>query len=187
MVIRDRTYTVEQFEQFVNAPENANRLFELIHGEIVEMPTPAPKHNVVVSFMVGKIFIHLETNDIGRVFGDNTSYAFTDEDEYIPDVSFISYTTYPREQELPKKFTFAPDLVIEVMSPSNTAEEIQRKVETYLANGTRLAWVVYPTLKTIVVHQPSKGAATLKEGDVLDGGDVLPGFTLAVRSIFARV
>ena len=73
---------------------------------------------------------------------------------------------------------------MEIVSPNDTADDIHAKVNLYLRYGTRVVWVAYPATRTVVVHTAS-GARTLGEDDALDGGDVLPGFTLPIREIFA--
>ncbi|MCC6804941.1 MAG: Uma2 family endonuclease, partial [Anaerolineae bacterium] len=78
----------------------------------------------------------------------------------------------------------APDLAVEVVSPNDRAAEIHAKVNKYLHYGTRMVCVVYPATRTVVVHTAS-GAQTLAEADTFDGGDVLPGFLLPLRDLFA--
>jgi Uma2 family endonuclease len=78
---------------------------------------------------------------------------------------------------------FAPDLAIEVVSPNDDAEELEKKIGEYLKYGTRMVWVFYPNLERVVVHTP-KGSFPIEADGILDGGDVLPGFKLPLRDIF---
>jgi Uma2 family endonuclease len=99
-----------------------------------------------------------------------------------PDVGFVSKARLPAG--LPKGYIpFAPDLAVEVVSPNDKAAEIQTKIGEYLRYGVRLIWVLYPDNQSIVVHT-KEGARTLTVDDTLDGGDVLPGFSLPVRDLF---
>ena len=84
-----------------------------------------------------------------------------------------------------KFLELAPDLAVEVVSPSDSANEIQEKVNEYLDVGVRLIWVVYPIQHTVTVYAADRAGRLLNEADTLDGGDVLPGFSLAVADIFA--
>ena len=81
----------------------------------------------------------------------------------------------------------APDLAVEVLSKSNSRGEMQRKLRDYFAAGTKLVWYVDPKKRTVRVYTDPDNAATLTEDRTLDGGDVLPGFTLRLRELFAEL
>jgi Uma2 family endonuclease len=83
--------------------------------------------------------------------------------------------------------TVAPDLVVEILSPSETASELEEKVRDYRAAGTRLIWVVDPATRVVSVRRTGGPDTRLTEIDVLDGSDVLPGFTIPVTRLFARL
>src|SRR5262249_39004844 len=103
------------------------------------------------------------------------------------DVAFISWGRYPgkkrRRGEIP---TVAPDLVVEVFSKSNTPKEMKRKLGEYFDVGVRLVWYVDPAKRTVKVYTAVDRFTVLHEDDTLDGGDVLPGFSLSIRKWFAR-
>ncbi len=104
-----------------------------------------------------------------------------------PDVAFVSRERLPeRAYEEPGFWHLAPDLAVEVISPSNTAAEIHEKVREYLDAGTSLVWVVDPRTRTVAVHRSPGETTVLREGDDVDGGDVLPAFSAAVSELFAR-
>jgi Uma2 family endonuclease len=178
---QERTYTVEEFEEFVLLPENADKLYEYIGGEIFEVPS-----NVYVSNIAGLIItyinMYLFTNDIGRTTTEAGGYKVFGE-RYAPDVAFISYEKQP---ELPKQgyCPNPPDLAVEVMSSERKSESEQMviKVANYLAAGT-VVWIVRPEKKTVEVYQPGKPVITLHENDMLDGGDVLPGLSIKLSKI----
>jgi Uma2 family endonuclease len=79
---------------------------------------------------------------------------------------------------------FSPDLAVEVLSPDQTAADMDERMADYFAAGTRLFWVVNPARRTVAVHSPTAPARWLREGDVLDGGDVIPGFSVPVADLF---
>lgn len=187
MTTRPQDVTLADFERFVQAPANADRLFELIAGEIIEVPPPSPLHAHIAGVIYAAMLRYLADNDLGFAFPDSVSYTLADDSEVIPDASFISYA---RQPSLPAKFRVAPDIAVEVMSPSNRPRQMLDKIERYLAAGTRWVWVVYPTERVADVYQRADdGDLRLRKlgwNDVFDGGEVLPGFQLAVRDVFPK-
>jgi len=186
MVIRESRATLEDLWALDQLPENASKRFELLSGEITEVPTPEPLHNYITGQVYGFLWGFNNTHKLGFVFGDNTSYTLPNGDELIPDVSFISkeHISLP----FPKKFFLVPDLVIEVKSPGNTERELLDKAESYLKSGTRMVWLVFPVSKIVwVCRLADDGDLKLHKVEMdgtLNGEDVLPGFTLAVKDIF---
>jgi Uma2 family endonuclease len=180
MVVQTRRMTVEEFERFVDLPENADRLFEYIGGEIVEVPS-----NPYVSKIAVRISRHLgnyvDERDLGHVTGEAGGYMVAGE-RYAPDVAFISKQ---RQPELPQRGynPNPPDLAVEVLSPSNDPGDIHIKITNYTLAGT-VVWLVNPAKKQVTVFTPGQPGKRASTDDILDGGDVLPGFTLAVKDIF---
>jgi Uma2 family endonuclease len=186
MVAREKRYTLEDLREIENRPENADKTFELINGEIYEMTGASPLHNFIVAQFVFFLMSFVRPKDLGYVFGDATSYTLSNGDELIPDASFVSKARVL--VPFPDKFIFAPDLAIEVMSPSNRGRELLDKAESYLQSGTRLVWIAYPENRVVdVCHLGEDGELKIRKVDIngmLDGEDVLPGFTLVVKDIF---
>jgi Uma2 family endonuclease len=172
--------TLEEFDDYINRPENVDRLFEYIGGEIVEVVANNYSSEVAARLLI-KIGGHVLSNNLGRVTGADGGYIVSGE-KYIPDVAFISFAKQP-EPSHEAYNPNAPDLAVEVLSPSNSEEQMLVKVANYLAAGT-VVWRVKPVEKEVIVLAPGKPAKTLTINDTLDGGDVLPGFKLAVRDIF---
>jgi Uma2 family endonuclease len=185
MVFQERVYTVEDLREIEQLPGNENKQFELIRGVIVEMARAKPIHNAIISRVFMPLSTYVYSNKLGEAFGDGQNYVLTREDEFIPDVSFVSKERYP---SIPDEYREAPDLAIEVISPSNSEPEISYKVEIYLRFGSRLVWTIYPKEKVVRVHRlQSDGSVNTRKIDLngtLDGEDVLPGFKLRVRDIF---
>jgi Uma2 family endonuclease len=180
MVVQTGRLTVEEFDALVELPENADRLLEYIGGEIVEVVS-----NSYSSIVAGQVLIdigaYVRREKLGYVTGEAGGYAVSGE-RYIPDVGFISKAKQPeppRETYIPNP----PDLAVEVLPPTDKPKEMRVKVIHYLAAGTTV-WVVDPEARTVEVYTPGPRVKTLGIDDMLDGGDVLPGFTLAVKGIF---
>jgi Uma2 family endonuclease len=179
-------FTLADLRDIESRPENAHKHFELLRGEIFENPPSCPLNGYIASYCAYQLYAFVQPPRGGLVFGDNTSYELPNGDELIPDVSFI--TKEKAVWPLPEKFRFAPDLAVEVFSPSNHEREMTEKVESFLESGTQLVWVIYPTKQVVEVYRRlDDGSLNLRKVDVngtLDGETVLPGFQLPVRGIF---
>ncbi|MYD11108.1 MAG: Uma2 family endonuclease [Chloroflexi bacterium] len=179
--------SADRFIALVDSPEYANRIVELVEGEIIEMPLPNAEHGEILAILTIKIGQHVLEGDLGRVATGDTGFIL----ERNPsgrdtvrgmDLAFINKSKAPAP--LPNTFLeYAPDFAVEVISPSNDAADIRLKIRQLLDAGTALVWIVHPETRTVEVHTRS-GATTLEEGDALSGGDVLPGFEITVREIF---
>lgn len=177
-----KRYSVAEFEAFVNRPENAERLFEYIAGEIVEVPSN-PYSSQVASLIAFFIHLFLRENKLGgHVTGEAGGYKIQDE-RYAPDVAYIAAG---KTNGLPyyQGYSDVPlDLAVEVVSPSDDMRHLNIKIANYLAAGT-LVWVAYPTRQEVEVFAPGQTVRIIGNDGTLDGGAVLPGFSLAVREIF---
>ena len=181
MVSRLRPVTANEFYEFITRPENIERNFELIAGEIVEkMASFTPSR--IAARISHKISSYLDQNDIGYVTGADGSYILSPEHEFMPDVVYISKERLPQEPE--REVQGAPDLAVEVKSPTDSKRGLRQKAEDYLRFGTKLVWLVFPEEKRIEVYEPDQDVLEFGIDDTLDGGDVLPDFKLAVRDIF---
>lgn len=176
--------TVEEFDRFVTRPENADRLFEYIGGEVIEVVSN--QRSSSVGYWLGVcIGMYLLQHDAGRVVtGADGGYMIAGE-RYIPDLALVSKTrqTEPFDDAYSP---IAPDLVVAVLSPSNRPHELRVKVANYLAAGTTV-WVVDPDRTLVEVYAPGQPVQKVGADGVLVGGDVLPGFAVAVKDIFQAV
>lgn len=193
-LIANKKYTREEVQYLEALPENADKRFELINGqlyidELIEgkMPPPSYLHALVISLLVEVLMEYLLKHRVGRLFTDNTGYDLPDGSTLIPDLSVVASDRLLPVVAKGNQY-IAPDLAIEVVSPSNTPDKLAQKVQLYLDSGVRLVWVIYPTTQMISVYTPqSDGTAIyqhLSLDGMLTGGDVLPGFTAEIRKIF---
>jgi Uma2 family endonuclease len=163
-----------------------DRICELIDGILVEKPM-ATYEALLAGVLLYFIQSYLEDHDLGVVLpGDGLLRLFPGRIR-APDVSFISWKRMPN-QELPDEAiaSLAPDLAVEVLSPSNTEPEIEQKVQEYFQAGGKLVWAVGPDARTVEVYTSPRRSVVLTEDDTLDGRKVLPGFSLSIRKWFAR-
>jgi Uma2 family endonuclease len=182
MLLGERLYTAEEFFEIAGLPENDEKRLELDDGEIVEMAPSSPK-NTVLAMRIGYFLnAYVIPRNLGYVTGADGGFKLSEKQVRQPDVAFISKARVPK---LPKRFEIAPDLAIELVSPD---EDIFKKAREYLHAGTRLVWAVYADEKTVYVFQlDDDGSLRSKPFDLnatLDGGDVLPGFSIPVKDIF---
>ena len=187
MVMERQIISAEGFLEIVGSPEYGDRIVELVEGEIVEMPLPNGEHGEVLAILTIKLGHYVLERGLGRVATGDAGFAL----ERNPDgrdtvrgmdLAFISKAKAPAP--LPNTLLeYAPDLAVEVISPSNEAADIRLKIRQLLDAGTALVWIVYPEMRIVDVHT-REGATTLDAADTLSGGDVLPGFEIPVREIF---
>jgi Uma2 family endonuclease len=176
-----KRYTTEEFDRFVTLPENADKLFELIAGEGVEVSPSNPYSSHISGWVQTFINMYLLENPIGYTTGEQGGYIVSG-DRYAPDVGYISKSRQP-QLVLEGYNPNPPDLAVEVMSPSDSTRHISVKIANYLAVGTTV-WVIYPKAREVEVYRPGQTVEILDIHGVLDGGEVLPGFTLPVKDIF---
>lgn len=175
-------YTVDEFEQFLCQPENVDRLFELIDGEIVEKK-PTQQHGMIAMNLGAELTFFVKKHKLGRVGGEVRHRTAKDTvNSLMPDISFTSGN---RPLVTEGSVMQMPDLAIEIRSPDDSLKQMREKAEYYLANGSRLVWLVVPGKRYVEVHRPNQEEEIMFGSDVLDGGDVLPGFTLPIADVFA--
>lgn len=157
---------------------------ELIDGVLIEMSPPGNPHGRVVAKVTGAL-LKAETMGLGLVFGEGGFILRRGPDTVrAPDVSFFGAGRVLPSSPRPAFWQVAPDLVVEVVSTWDTTAEIQTKVREWIEFGVKLVWVVYPETRTVHVIRSLQERLTLSEGDILDGGDVLPGFSCSVAELF---
>ena len=162
---------------------------ELVRGELRVTPPPGAPHGVAESNLFMLLGVHVKANGLGRVFGDTFGYILTQlpRTVRVPDVSFMRADRLPPEGLGPGLLRLAPDLAVEVLSPSESASELEEKLADYTVAGTRLIWVVDPARRTVMILDQLHPVRWLQEADVLDGGEVVPGFSCKVAEIFEGI
>jgi Uma2 family endonuclease len=171
--------TIEQFDQL---PITEGILYELNEGEVVTLTEPMPRHNWVRDNVARLTGNFVEDRRLGKVFVE-TGYQLTPETVRIPDVSFVPVDRLS-EIDLDKRIQGAPALVIEVISPTDLAEELTQKVKQYLAAGVKAVWVFYPKTREVQVFRAGGGSFVRHEAEMLEEPDLLPGFSLDLKAVF---
>ena len=163
-----------------------NRLCELVDGVLVEKPMGYYEAHLaaVLIILMGP---YVMEHDLGILLAPDGLTQPEPGQVRAPDVSFFSWDRF-LDRLLPAGaiLRMAPDLAIEILSPSNTKKEMLRKRRENFAGGTRLEWEIDPKTRTARVYTSPTKSTLLRENQSLDGGDVLPGFKLSIRTFFAR-
>ncbi len=174
-------YTVDEFDHFINLSENEARRFELIDGEIVEkMPTFL--HSFIVSVLMLAIGKYLEQHPLAWVLPELRSQLPNDADNaLIPDVSVV--LKLEGRKVIRQHAPYMPEIAIEVQSPNQSEASLITKAQAYLNHGAQMVWVVLIDKQAVFVLTAA-GQQLIPRDGVLNGGDVLPGFSLLVESLF---
>jgi Uma2 family endonuclease len=167
--------------------DRENKLFDLADGVLVEK-VMGIRESVVAAALIGILEPFVNAHDLGFVTAPDGMMRLGTRLISIPDVSFVSWARLPEgkfpDKPIPELF---PDLAVAVLSDSNTPAEMKQKRREYFKAGTRLAWMVDPAKRTVDVYTSLKKFTVLTEVDCLDGGDVIPGFTLPISRLFVAL
>ena len=158
---------------------------ELVRGELRMMIPPGAKHGWITINLTGPILDHVKANGLGAVYAAETGFLLSRDPDTVraPDVAFVrADRAGPPDHGY---YPGAPDLAVEVLSPDDRPGYVRDRVAEWLEAGTRAVWVVDPRVRTVAIHEPGVEPRVLDESDTLPGGDVLPGFALAVAVVFA--
>ena len=173
-------------EELLHLPSDGRRL-ELVKGKIYEMPPANGRHADVAGTTAIILGPHVRNNRLGRILVGDPGFILRRNPDTVraPDVAFVSYDRLP-VGEIPEEYLpLAPDLAIEIVSPSNRTREVREKVAEWLQAGTHLVWVMYPSRRTVTVYRSITDYTELTEDETLDGGEVVPGFFCNVKDLFA--
>jgi Uma2 family endonuclease len=175
-------------EEFLTHPAAAGPS-ELVRGEVRVMTPASGAHGLIAGTIFAALNAFVEARQLGLCFPDNTGFLLPGLGDTVrsPDAAFVAAGRIPGQGIGPGWVGVAPDLVVEILSPSETASELEEKLRDYRAAGTRLIWVVDPAARGVSIRDASNPDVWLTEDGALDGGDVLPGFTIPVAKLFARL
>jgi Uma2 family endonuclease len=174
-------------QDVLDSIDHSERICELIDGVLVEKTMGYMES--LLAMAVGE-FLRRFVRDqkLGIVLGADGPLRILPRQIRVPDVCFVSWERLP-DGKLPQTpiLPVAPDLAVEVLSEGNTEHEMHRKLSDYFAAGVRLVWYIDPRTRTAAVYTAPEQCTMLNETDVLTGGDVLPGFALSLRELFAEI
>lgn len=177
-----RRMTIEEYE----ALEQDEPGYELVEGELKRTPPAGGQSSSMAVGIAAHLWNFVTPRQLGMVFGADGGFVLRRDPDtlLVPDVAFVRTDRLPPESEQERFWRLAPDLVVEVISPSDRVRDVVAKVQRYLDAGVRLVWVVEPRRHSVTVYPANGDSHVLLPGDVLGGGDVLPDFRLPVADVF---
>jgi Uma2 family endonuclease len=166
--------------------DREDRLYELVDGVLVEKAMGTYESLLAVALQ-SLLDAYLSRNPIGVVSGEGGPLRILPARTRIPDVAVVLWERFPN-RVLPRDAVFrvTPDLAVEILSAGNTADEMRIKLEEYRGAGVRLVWYIDPEMRIATVHKLDGSSETLDVNGILDGGDVLPGFSFRLRDLLDR-
>jgi Uma2 family endonuclease len=172
-------------EDLYARPEDGFR-YELQAGLLLAEPLPGFRHGRVMAAMAALLREHVHKLQLGIVVAGDAGFILWRKPDTVrgPDVAFVSRARIDERDDGIRAFAGAPDLAIEIVSPSNSSAEVRSKVADYLAAGARCVWVVDIEARSVTTYEALLSPRLLREADVLDAGDVVPGFSVRVGEIF---
>lgn len=173
-------------EDLLDMPEVPGKRFELVDGELVEVSPSNDLHHAIVEVVYDVLRDHVRQHNLGLVRFDGLAYVIKrgPDQVRVPDISFVAWDRVPESRPVERFWEGAPTLAVEVVSPTDRANDIQERVQDYLEAGTRQVWVLWPSRRTVTVYDADDGVRQLGPDASLDAGGALPGFDVRVGDLF---
>lgn len=171
--------------QLAQMPDSDQRR-ELVRGELEVSPLADVQHGRIANTVAFLLTRHVRLHQLGVVCAAGTGFLLRENPDTVraADAAFVAQTRVSPGGEPEGYWAIAPDLVVEVISPSDAAPDVHEKAIDWLAAGCRLVWIVYPKAQTVTQYRSLQDVQILTSDATLDGGDVLPGFSCPVRDLF---
>ena len=162
--------------------------YELVNGELKKMSPAGQKHGRIIVRLTEPLAKHVRDHKLGQVYAAETGFKLKSNPDTVraADIAFVRKERLELLGETESYWPGAPDLAVEVNSPSDTVREVEKKVMEWLEFGSRSVWVVSSKLHTVTVYRSLTEIVVLTENDTLDGGDIVPGFKISIADIFSE-
>ncbi len=179
-----KTAEVWTEKKLMQLPDDGH-VYELVGGALA-MSQAGFEHGEIITRVIVPLGAHVMAKKLGVVVGASTGFWMQTGNARSPDVAFVAKERLRGRRPTKKFFQGAPDLAVEVVSPNDKWHVVSKKVAELFANGTRLAWVINPSDQTVHIYHSAQPDRICKAGDVLDGEQLVPGFSLPVAELFAE-
>ncbi|MGH8606436.1 MAG: Uma2 family endonuclease [Gammaproteobacteria bacterium] len=181
--VSERIYSAQDL---LRMSDNGFR-YELLRGQLVKMSPAGQQHGRIAATITASLGQHVTEHKLGAVYAAETGFLLATNPDHVraPDVAFVCRERLQTVQETEGYWPGAPDLAVEVVSPGDTYAEVEDKVFDWLEAGGRLVIVVNPRKRLVTVYRSKADIVVLGEGDVLEEGEVVPGWSVPVRALFA--
>lgn len=171
-----------QTEASINRYLMKHKNYEFVNGKLEKKNMPNAKHSGIAGRLTGELFIYLKKNKIGRVYPE--AHFQIGADKRIPDVAFVSEDKIPETGEPQKFWTFAPDLAIEIVSPTDFYQDVLEKIYDYFEAEVKQVWLINPEKETLTIYFSAVETKVLSKNDFLTCEEILPKFRLKLSDIF---
>ena len=162
---------------------NPEKAYEIVAGRPEEKDMGGARHGGIGARLLVRLGSYVEAQRLGGVYGPDTSFQIG-ANERLPDVAFVAADRIPPEGEPEGMWPFAPDLAVEILSPTDLYEKVSGKIREYFAAGVRQVWLISPEHKTVTIYQSPTQVRMLTEEDELLSDDIVPGFRCRLRELF---
>jgi Uma2 family endonuclease len=173
--------TVKDLEQF--QAQHPDYRMELVNGEVIVTSLSGYESAEVATRMGGKLFASVDDRKLGRITGSSAGFILPNSDTRAPDVSFVRAE---RLRQSPRGFAeLAPDLMVEVKSPSDSVTKLRAKIQQFLELGTQVGILLNPDDRTVEIYRQEQSTIVLRDGDILTIPDLFPGWQVAVEELWS--
>jgi Uma2 family endonuclease len=162
---------------------NPEKEYEVVAGQLEEKTMGGARHGGIGARLLTRLCSYVEAHTLGGVYGPDTSFQIGS-NERLPEVAFVAADRIPPEGEPEGMWPFAPDLAVEILSPTDLHEKVSGKIREYFAAGVRQVWLISPEYKTATIYQSPTQVRILTEEDDLISDEILPGFRCRLRELF---
>lgn len=177
--------TAEEFCHWASSSEQEGRWFELVRGVVIELPPPKRPHGRICANVAFELNKFVRKRRKGYVVTNDAGVILERDPDTVRGPDVAVYEDEDTFDEMPAGYAeIPPVLVVEVLSPSDRADQITRKLTDYLQNGVQMVWLVDPATRTVSVYQPGNSPGLVQGRQVLTGGDVLPGLKVRLATLF---
>jgi Uma2 family endonuclease len=173
-------------EELLRMPDDGYR-YELVRGELKKMAPAGHRHGRIAANITGSLIQYVIRNNLGAVYAAETGFKLATDPDHVraPDVAFVRQERVEEVKDTEGYWPGAPDLAIEVISPGDSYTEVQEKVFDWLDAGARAVMAVDPRKRIVTVYRSLTDIIILTEKDRLKGGDVVPGWEMLIKDVFA--
>ena len=178
-----RIWTEESLEQLAS---ETDKQYELVDGEPREKESEGMEHSYIAATLTGELRTHVKSKKLGVILESSGSFRMIAGNIRKPDVSFVVKERITEKRPSFSAFEGAPDLAVEVISPTDIWWEIMQKLDEYFSSGCRLVWLISPLDQRVLVYRHDQRSQILELNDSLDGEEVVPGFSMPVADLFAE-
>ena len=178
-----KIWTEEALEQLAS---ETDKQYELVNGEPKEKESESMEHSYIAATLNRRLGNLVAEKKLGVVLESSGSFRMVAGNIRKPDVSFITKERITEKRPSFTAFEGAPDLAVEVISPTDIWWEIMQKLDEYFSSGCRLVWLISPLDQRVLVYRQDQRSQILELGDLLDGEEVVPGFSMPVADLFAE-